>query len=504
MRTRGEEIVGYVVGESRPYSVSIVSSKPLMLGEYVEIRYNGITVIGLIQSSLSGSYVIDETLPPEDLRKVINIHKGSEGAIYYKAYVKILGDPDELRIPPIPPPPGIEVRRASQKTLSKIFAPEGLQWARVGTLLRNPDVEVRVDLNKIVQRHLAILAMTGMGKSNLVSLLAREILKRGGTMFIFDYHGEYVGLSFEGLPKPNVIGARINPRYLSWQEFARLVGVRHGAKNQENVIKKCKEELDYSDADGQRSYLENMISCIKREKQLARRGEMVKACEAVIETIEANKHLLQKIIDDEVKDIADQAMIGRINVIDLTGLSSYLQADAVVSHWLGRILEERKAATWRKGYDQRPKLPHPVVVVLEEAHIYLSTDRDTLTKPRAEHIAREGRKFGVGLIVVSQRPRGLDPDVLSQMGSMAIMRIVQPEDQAHIARASENLTQEILDQLPGLNIGEAILLGHWVRMPAVVKIDHVVEKMAGTDIDAVQEWISWKRGEDRKEQGVVP
>jgi len=496
MRGRADEVVGYVVGESRPYSVSIISSKPLMVGEYVEIRYNGITVIGLIQTSISGSYVIDDTLSPEDLRRVVNIHRGNEDTIYYKGYVKILGDPEELRIPPIPPPPGIEVRRASQKTLSKIFAPEGPQWARVGTLLRNPEVEVRADLNKIVQRHLAILAMTGMGKSNLVSLLAREILRRGGTTFIFDYHGEYVGMGFQGLPQPNVVRARINPRYLSWQEFARLVGVRHGAKNQENVVKKCKEELDYAEGNGQRSYLDSMIACVKRERQLARRGEMVKASDAVIETIEANRHLLLKIVDDDAKDIADQAEIGRINVIDLTGLSSSLQADAVVSHWLGRILEERKAATWRRGSEPLSRLPHPVVVVLEEAHIYLSTDRDTLTKPRAEHIAREGRKFGVGLIVVSQRPRGLDPDVLSQMGSMAIMRIVQPEDQAHIARASENLTQEILEQLPGLNVGEAILLGHWVRMPAVVKIDHISEKTAGVDIDAVREWISWKKGGD--------
>ncbi len=489
MRARDEDIVGYIVGESKPYSASIVSSRPLMLGEYVEIRYNGIHVIGLVQASISGSYVIDETLSPEDLRRVINIHRGDETTIYYKGYIKILGDPEDLRIPPIPPPPGVEVRRASRKTLSKIFSPEGPQWARIGTLLRNPDVEVRVDLNKIVQRHLAVLAMTGMGKSNLISLLAREILKRGGTCFIFDYHGEYTGLSFQGLPRPNIVRARINPRYLSWQELARIIGVRYGAKNQENLIKKCKEDIDYS-GDGQRSYLELMISCVKREGQLSRRAEIAKASEAVIEAIEANRSFLHRIIDDEARDIADQSAIGTINVIDLTGLASSSHADAVVSHWLGRILEERKSSVWGRG--GASKIPHPVAVVLEEAHIYLSTDKETLTKQRAEHIAREGRKFGVGLVVVSQRPRGLDPDVLSQMGSMAVMRIVQPEDQAHIARASETLTQEILEQLPGLNMGEAILLGHWVRMPAVVKVDHVVEKTSGVDIDAVNEWISSK------------
>lgn len=484
------EVVGYVVGESRPYSVSIVSSRPLMLGEYVEIAYNGCRVIGLVQTTISGSYVIDETLSPEELRRIINIHRGSEGTVYYKGRVKILGDPEDLRIPPMPPPPGIEVRKASSGILSKIFSPDGAEWARVGTLLRNPEVEVRANLNKVVQRHLAILAMTGMGKSNLVSLLAREILRRGGTCFIFDYHGEYSGLGFQGMPGVNVIKARINPRHLSWQELARILGIKHGAKNQENVVKKCKEDLDAQQERQGRSYLEALAACSRREAQLARRSEMAKAGEAVAEAVEANRAFLARIVDDSAQDIVDQTRLGRINVIDLTGLMSSQQADAVVSHWLARILEERKSATWRRGAGNGSGLPHPVVVVLEEAHIYLSTERETLTKPRAEHIAREGRKFGVGLVVVSQRPRGLDPDVLSQMGSMAVMRIVQPEDQAHIAKASESLTQEILEQLPGLNVGEAVLLGQWVRMPAVVKIDHVVEKTSGSDVDAVREWLS--------------
>ena len=101
---------------------------------------------------------------------------------------------------------------------------------------------------------------------------------------------------------------------------------------------------------------------------------------------------------------------------------------------------------------------------------------------------REGRKFGIGLIVVSQRPRGLDPTVLSQLGNLAILRIVHPEDQQYVAKHCEPITQDVVEELPGLNIGEAILLGEWVSVPTIVKIDLVKEKVSGGDIDAVALW----------------
>ena len=469
-----------------------------MLGEYVELEYNGVKVIALVKSSISGSRIIDGDVSAQDIDKLIPIIRGSERSIYYKGYFKILGEVEGLRIPPIAPPPGTKVRRASRETLSRLFSPRERGWIRIGTLLRNPEIEVRVDINKVVQRHLAILAMTGMGKSNLVALLAREIAGLGGTIVVFDYHGEYSSLSFrEERLKPRKIVAKLNPRHLSWRELARILGVRSSAKNQENIVKKCKESIDAQiDSGGSVNggYLSLLHSCVRRESQIASRREYQTAALAVMEAIEANRQLLGRIVDDGLEDVVDLLKIGGINVVDLTGLS-HVQVDAVVSHWLARILDERKYATWAKrGYGAGSsgihgvKIPHPIVVVLEEAHIYLSTERENLTRSRAEHIAREGRKFGVGLVVVSQRPRGLDPDVLSQIGSMAIMRIVQPEDQAHIARASESITQELLEQLPGLNVGEAILIGPWVKLPAVVKIDKVEEKLSGVDVDAVAEW----------------
>jgi DNA helicase HerA-like ATPase len=79
------------------------------------------------------------------------------------------------------------------------------------------------------------------------------------------------------------------------------------------------------------------------------------------------------------------------------------------------------------------------------------------------------------------------------MGSFAIMKLTNPEDQNHIREASEGISDNLLKNLPSLNIGEAILLGEWVNIPSIVKIDHVLEKRIGTDTSATSLWESEKK-----------
>lgn len=491
-KQRDNELIGYVIGESKPHGGEFLALRPPMLGEYIELFYDKYHVIGLVQSSVAGSIIIDESISANDLGKIASILKIDNRSVYYKGFYRILGEVESLRIPPIAPPPGTEVYRASRKTLSKVFSPDEYRWCRIGSLLRNPDVEVRIDLNKIVQRHLAIIAMTGMGKSNLVALLSREIVRRGGTVVIFDYHGEYKDLKI-GSDSLVVIEAKLNPRYLSWQEFSRIIGIRPGAKNQELLVRICKNKID-TEKDSKVFYLDALVNCIRSEGLKSSRNEMKDAAQAVIDLIEGNRLFLKNLLNDAVRDVIDQINLSKLNVVDLTSLTMS-QIDAVVSHWLNRILEERKRVTWLSKVNSRidKGLVHPVMIFLEEAHIYISSGRETLSRYRIESIVREGRKFGVGVGIVSQRPRGLDPDIMSQIGSWAIMRIIQPEDQIFVSRVSEYMTQEIIDQLPSLNIGEAVLVGLWVRVPAIVKIDHVSEKISGVDIDPVSEWMRTRR-----------
>jgi len=78
--------------------------------------------------------------------------------------------------------------------------------------------------------------------------------------------------------------------------------------------------------------------------------------------------------------------------------------------------------------------------------------------------------------------------VLSQMGSLAIMKIVQDDDQQQIASAAESLSKDLLSQLSSLNIGDAVLIGQWVNLPSIVHVDEVKSKKSGSDLNAVSEW----------------
>jgi len=96
-------------------------------------------------------------------------------------------------------------------------------------------------------------------------------------------------------------------------------------------------------------------------------------------------------------------------------------------------------------------------------------------------IAKEGRKFGVGLGLVSQRPKELNPTVLSQMNTKIILRIVEPTDQKYILESSENVGEDLLQDLPQLSTGEAIVVGSSLPLPALVKIKKYDGVLGGED-----------------------
>ena len=89
---------------------------------------------------------------------------------------------------------------------------------------------------------------------------------------------------------------------------------------------------------------------------------------------------------------------------------------------------------------------------------------------------------------MSQSPKSLDSDALSQANNMIILRLVEPTDQSHVQRASESLSDDLIAQLPSLNIGEAIVLGLMTRIPTLVKIDEFHGKISGGDLNIVDEW----------------
>jgi DNA helicase HerA-like ATPase len=177
---------------------------------------------------------------------------------------------------------------------------------------------------------------------------------------------------------------------------------------------------------------------------------------------------------------------GTVTVINLAGLRAEVQ-DHLVYNILYRIF------TARLRYLRRipgESYPYPVVVVLEEAHRFVppKSQKQTRSRDIVATIASEGRKFGVFIVAITQRPSRIDPDVLSQLQGQIILRIVNPRDQEAIRDSSEQISQDLLDNLPGLNTGEAVVVGPLSPAPIMMRLRDRVLSYSGGDISLVEAW----------------
>ena len=128
----------------------------------------------------------------------------------------------------------------------------------------------------------------------------------------------------------------------------------------------------------------------------------------------------------------------------------------------------------------------PLLFVLEEAHAYLGKESANLAANAVRRIAKEGRKYGVGLMIVSQRPSEIDPTILSQCGTIFAMRLANDVDKGHVTNAASDNLKGLFDMLPILRTGEAIIVGEAViSVIAIGAMESVGVKISSTfdDID---------------------
>lgn len=483
--------IGYVIGESKPTFVTALTSRPLSVGEYVIVDSEEGSILGLVERSSVSSAAFADVKNFEEAAESTEIAEMNKRDKTHTAHIGILGFLDRLQngqsvIPAIPPLPGTSILVPTKQDLEAIFSPEKNGWVTIGNLLRNKSIEARVNLDKIVSRHLAILAMTGMGKSNLVSLITKEIAKLKGTLIIFDYHNDY---TFLNIPRINVIDAKINPRLLDHEQLSDVLEIRDSANVQQRVLRmafsnKVKESKEFWKA------LEDEVDFIvnSEDKKLK---EYRNSAYRVQDIVDEAQRRFGDILDPDIGDPLSFIKEGRANVLNISELSEK-QANVALAFYLQQLLKDRKdASSARHSKSKRERtyrFESPIFVIIEEAHVFIPKDHDTTAKYWASKIAREGRKFGLGLGVVSQRPRSVDLNVLSQMGSFAIMKIIQEDDQRQIASATESTSRELINQLTSLNVGDAILVGQWVNLPSLVHIEEVKEKIMGGDQSAVSQW----------------
>lgn len=166
----------------------------------------------------------------------------------------------------------------------------------------------------------------------------------------------------------------------------------------------------------------------------------------------------------------------KLTVIDLAGTEKVVMA--YTAEWLLSNLWQRALAG---------ELRWPVFVVLEEAHNLVPGGREQTKASRIVNtVAAEGRKFGVFLVVITQRPSKIADDTLSQCASQLIMRLTNPDDQKAVQRASEVVSQALLEDLPSLNQGEVVVLGRLTRIPAMVKVTGRRGAEGGADLNLAE------------------
>jgi hypothetical protein len=172
----------------------------------------------------------------------------------------------------------------------------------------------------------------------------------------------------------------------------------------------------------------------------------------------------------------------RATIVDLSGIPS--EAVGVVVAVVARLVFEFNL--WNPARSR-----FPILMVFEEAHNYIPSRPDphfSATKKAVARIAKEGRKYGVGMMVVSQRPKELDETVISSCNTFVVMRTTNPDDQNYVRRLVPDSLAGLMDILPSLRTGEALVLGDALALPSRVLIDTPDPKPLSADVQFSEWW----------------
>lgn len=174
-----------------------------------------------------------------------------------------------------------------------------------------------------------------------------------------------------------------------------------------------------------------------------------------------------------------------ISILDLSAIPS-----EVMQTIAGCILKlTYDALFWGQKTVVGGKL-QPLLIVLDEAHTYLKAGEESISSRTVQAIAKEGRKYGVGLLLVTQRPSELDETVLSQCGSIIALRMTNSRDKGHVVSAMQDELREMADVLSGLRTGEAIVSGEAVRIPSRIKFFQSNSSTKSSDPVASKLWAN--------------
>jgi hypothetical protein len=413
------------------------------------------------------------------------------------------------------------------------------------------NAEAFLDGDKLFQRHAVIVGSTGSGKSWCVAKLVEQIAKLPmANSILFDIHGEYSGESFKAdgiqhlkIANPSDLGKKENlennvlmlPYWLlTYEEMLAMLLDRSdsNAPNQAMIFSKTvfNEKVKFLESIGDTTFkdsitidspipykMENVLTeIIRLDNEMVagsrsdKQGPFFGKLTRFIQRLEAKSQdkrlgFMFQVTDDELEidwmnKLCNLLMHGSQNddkkagvkVIDFSEVPSDVLP--LVIGLVARIVFT--VQQWTTN-DKR----HPICLLCDEAHLYIPerTSQDSASElglKNFERIAKEGRKYGVSLTVISQRPAEVNRTVLSQCNNFISLRLSNAEDQAVIKRLLPDNLSGLTDVLPILDIGEALIVGDSSLLPTRVLIDEPTIKPQSATIKFWKEWSNIKAEQD--------
>jgi uncharacterized protein len=394
------------------------------------------------------------------------------------------------------PIPGALVMPADNADMMQIYAAEDRAHIEIGTVYPTADVRGALYVDSLLGRHFALVGSTGTGKSTSLALILHRIceLAPQGHIVMIDPHGEYPA-AFEGYGELFDVDNLALPYWLmNFAEHTEVLITSEGADRQRDmdVLAKCllgarqksraAEGMSKVTVDSPIPYLmSDLLSLIITDMgKLDRAGDTgaYMRLKTKIEELRSDPRFAFMFSGMLVADTmaATLARIFRlptngkpISIIDVSGVPS--EITSVVVGLLSRLVFDY--AIW-----SRHETTRPILLVCEEAHRYIPSDRvssSSAVRSVLERIAKEGRKYGVSLGLVTQRPSDLAEGVLSQCGTIISMRLNNERDQAHVRSAMPEGARGFMDSIPALRNRECVICGEGVSIPMRLALDNLEE-----------------------------
>jgi len=413
---------------------------------------------------------------------------------------------------------------------------------QIGKYTISEESNANLDGNKFFQRHAVIVGGTGSGKSwTVANILEKATKLKSINSLVFDLHGEYKPL--EDLPNATLLkiaGPSDKPTdeniiflpywLLSYEEIEALLLDRSdsNAPNQSRtlfdlIIKYKKNQLEN---ESKQDVLNNftvespipykisevlsaleekdteMVSGARSEKQGPLHGKLTRFVQR-LKSKQSDKRLNFLFNSDDellkydwflslINKLLDFGNEKGLKIIDFSEVPSDMLP--LITGLIGRLIFS--VQQWMED-DKR----HPIALFCDEAHLYLPANTKGGMEEKGlqsfERIAKEGRKYGIALVVISQRPSDVNKTILSQCGNFIAMRLTNPDDQNVIKRLFPDNLGDFSELLPILDIGEALIIGDASLLPSRVKIDKPLIQPSSATINFWDEW-----NEEKTEKGI--